>query len=125
MGAIQPQLGPDGAAPGLDVFNEGFINPAEVLTTAWDVAGATDALAHMAYDEVLGFSRLYAHQRRYEDGAREGGRVIYGQLIERGANGVAANYRNLYALISSTWFLENGLLEEYGRVLADVDSAAG
>jgi hypothetical protein len=119
------RMAPGQPAPGLRVFEEGFIRPAELLTTAWDAATATGALGHMDYAEVLAFSRLYAKQRRYEESTGLGGRVIYDALFERGAGGIAANFRNLLSLIMASHYLEEELLLEYDRVLAAEADSAG
>ena len=124
VSALRPHMAPGDPGPGLRAFPRGFIHPAQPLTTAWDAATATDALAAMDYGEVLAFSHLYAEQRRYEESAREGGRVIYGRLLEEGTAGIAANFRNLLSLIFAQRYLEESLLQEYDRVLAAVGEGA-
>jgi hypothetical protein len=78
----------------------------------------------MDYDEVLAFSKLYAMQRRYERSAAEAGSVIYAEIMERGVPGVAANHRNLAYIIGAFYYLEEGLMGEYDRVLHALGGAS-
>lgn len=105
-------------------FSQGFVHPAKPRSTAWDTATATDAVAAMDYDEVLAFSTLYASQDRYDTSAELAGSVIYNALFEQGAEGVAANARNLSQLIHSFVYMEDGLIEEYDAALDAVDASA-
>lgn len=108
------------------MFPRGFVRPATARTTAWDAATAADAVAAMDYGEVLVFSDLYAAQERYATAAEQGGRVIYQALYDAGADGVAANARNLIHLVSAYQYLEEGLLRDYDRALATLaPEAAG
>ncbi|HEX8298920.1 MAG TPA: hypothetical protein VF594_07125 [Rubricoccaceae bacterium] len=120
MDSLYTRMGPDGTAPSVRLFSRGFIHPATTLSTAWDAAVATDALTAMDYDEVLAFSRVYAAQQRYGESSREGGRVIYAELLARGTPGLAENYRNLFSLIAASRYLETDLIREYDRALAAV-----
>jgi hypothetical protein len=124
MDALGPRMAPGQPAPELRLFAEGFINPAETLTTAWDAARATGVLEHMDYDDVLAFSRLYARQERYEGSAETGGRVIYEGIFERGTAGLVENFRNLFSVIAASWYLEEELLAEYREVLGPDSTAA-
>lgn len=114
-----------GPPPNPSVFSEGFVRPATSLSTAWDAAGATDALSHMDYDEVLAFSKLYALQQRYERTSEGVGSVIFAEIFERGVPGVAENYRNLSYIIASLLYREHELLDEYDRVLTQLDGVTG
>lgn len=115
---------PAGRLPPLPtLFSEGFVRPITLLTTAWEAANATDAVSHMDYGEVLTFSTLYAMQRRYVQSATEAGSVIYGEIMEHGIPGVAANHRNLAYLIGAFYYLERELIVEYDRVLAALGEA--
>ncbi len=122
---LRPLMPPGQAAPGLDVFNQGFIRPAEILTTAWDVAGTTGTLAYMDYDEVLAFSHVYAAQRRYDETSAMSGRIIYDALFQEGAPRMAENYRRLYALISASYYVEEQLLARYLDTLGPDPAAPG
>ena len=123
LDSLGPRMGPAGRAPSVRLFTRGFIHPARPVRTAWDAAAATGAVSFLPYGEVLTFSRLYASQDEYDDGAEYGGRTIYEALFDRGTFGIVANYRNLFSLIASTRYLEERLLGEYDRALAALDAA--
>jgi hypothetical protein len=116
-------FGPEDAAPSPRLFSRGFANAATTLSTAWDAANATDAVSHMAFDDVLAFSELYAQQRRYERVAEEVGSVIFGALFDRGTSGVTRNHRSLADINGSLLYLEHGLVAAYDSVLARLDGA--
>lgn len=110
---------PDGPPPPR-VYHRGFANAATTLSTAWDAANATDAVAHMDFEDVLAFSELYARQQRYERMTEEIGAVIFGEIFERGSAGVAANFRTLADINASLLYVERGLVAAYDSVLARV-----
>ena len=107
--------------PSPRVYREGFANAAATLSTAWDAANATDAVSHMAFEDVLAFSELYAQQQRYERVAEEVGAVIFSEIFDHGSFGVAENYRSLSDINGSLLYLERGLLAAYDSVLARLD----
>jgi hypothetical protein len=113
---------PDGPAPSIRVFDRGFANAATTLSTAWDAANATDAVSHMAFDDVLAFSALYAKQRRYERVTEEIGSVIFGEIFERGSIGVTDRFRSLADINGSLLYLEYGLVATYDSVLVRLDA---
>jgi hypothetical protein len=126
--ALLDTLGPLARQPDAEVspalFREGFVHPARLLSTAWDAALATDALAEMPYEDVLDFSRLYAQQARYETTTTETAGVLYRDLMDHGAFGVAARFRNLMALIGAMKYTEDQLAETYRGVLGTAAPAA-
>jgi hypothetical protein len=82
----------DSAAPAnIRVFTQGFVHPAQLLSTAWETAAATEAVRHMAHDDVLVLARIYDQQRRYETQSEQIGALIYGEIFARGTNGVVRN----------------------------------
>ncbi len=111
-----------GALPYPDgrLFSKGYIAPATLLNTAWDASNATDAVTDMNYADVLMLSRIYEKQRSYEDQARLGGQLIYAKLFSEGHEGMVRNYANLSTIIATFWYIECGLLESYGQVLAQL-----
>jgi len=121
---MRPLMAPDQPGPGLQLFDEGFIRPAELLTTAWDVAGTTGTLSYMDYDEVLTFSHLYANQERYEESSGMSGEIIYRSLYEQGAFQIAENFRSLFALIMASYYIEEGLLADYEETLGPAPDTA-
>jgi hypothetical protein len=115
---LQPGSGP--VTP--DVFPQGFVRPATLMSTAWDAARATDALDEMPYEDVLAFSNVYAQQARYEMSAREMGGVLYRDLMDYGATGIASRAGNLLSLIHALYYTEQQLQATYSEVLG-VESA--
>lgn len=118
-------FGPDGRMPSPRVFSRGFANAATTLSTAWDAANATDAVSHMAFDDVLAFSELYAQQRRYERVAEEVGSMIFGALFDRGTAGVTQNHRSIADINGSLLYLEHGLVAAYDSVFVRLAPEAG
>lgn len=96
-------------------FNRGFIMPAQVSTTAWEVASETGALSHMPYEEVLAISQVIAMERRYDTMAVSTGQLLYSEIYRLGPNGVAANARNLASIIGAFSYRE-------AQVIARIDS---
>jgi hypothetical protein len=96
-------------------FLGGFIQPAQVSTTAWEVASETGALSHMPFDQVLAISQVVALERRYDAMALSTGQLIYGELYKIGPAGVAANARNLGSILRAFSFRE-------GQVIRMIDS---
>jgi hypothetical protein len=111
------------AAPDIRLFSQGFVHPAAVLTTAWETAVATDAVRHMAHDDVLALARMYEQQRSYAAQSEQIGRLIYSEIFNRGTGGVTRNYVNLSSIISTFWFRECDLLAGYDQVLAKLPRA--
>lgn len=119
---LRAWAGPSPPAPA--VFSRGFISPVSVRTTAWDAATAADAVAAMAYDEVLLLSGAYAAQQSYVASIEQAGRVIYQAVYDRGPDGVAADYPRILHLVYSLYYLEERLLETYETTLARLDGAS-
>jgi hypothetical protein len=113
----------DAPAPDVRMFSRGFVNPASLLSTAWETAVATDAIRHMPHDDVLVLARMYEQQRGYARQGEQIGTLIYGEIFARGTSGVTRNYANLTSIISTFWFRECELLLAYDRVLAKLPRA--
>ncbi|HEX5727511.1 MAG TPA: hypothetical protein VFX98_18710 [Longimicrobiaceae bacterium] len=103
--------------PDVRVFERGFINPAQLLSTAWNAASATEAVHHMQYADVLLLARIYEEQRDYQRQSEQVGSIIYGGIFNQGMGGVLRNYSNLSSIISSFWYRECQLLRSYDEVL--------
>jgi hypothetical protein len=99
-------------------FRGGFIQPAQVSTTAWEVASETGALSHIPYPEVLAISQVVALERRYDAMALSTGQLIYGELYRVGPNGVAANARNLASILGSFTYREDQVIRQIDSTLA-------
>ena len=121
MGALW-QRDPKGPPPSPGDFRGGFINPAQLSMTAWEVASETGVLQHMPYTEVLAVSQAYALQRRYDAMALSSGQLMYGELYRAGPNGIAANYRNLASIIAAFSYREELLIRKIDSTLAILDS---
>ncbi len=102
-------------------FPRGFVNSAQVLRVAWDTARTADALSEIDYDMLLTLSRAYADQARYEKQAEASGRLIYEAILDRGIDGLLADYSNLGAIISATAYREHQLVQQYEATLATLD----
>jgi hypothetical protein len=118
-----PEGGND-PAPGPRVFSKGFVSPAPLLNTAWETAGATEAVRHMAHDDVLVLARIYEQQRRYAAQTDQIGALIYSEMFARGMGGMVRNYANLSSIVAALWYRECGLLLGYDRALAELRDGA-
>ena len=122
--ARRPGAGP-AALPDPGLFSRGFINPAPLLSTAWEAAGAVDAIRHMPYADVLILARMYERQTRYTTQSELGGGVIYNALFDRGFGGILRNHVNLGSIIGGFWYRECELLVAYDEALGKLGSTAG
>jgi hypothetical protein len=102
-------------------FSRGFIFPALVEGTGWEVAKETGAVADMDYDRVLEYSSLYGSQQRYRTQAELVGGMIYQKMFDGGINSITDNHKNLLSIIYTFIYRENGLLREYDAVLGAAD----
>lgn len=116
----QAPAGGGAAAPSPRVFSKGFVSPAPLLSTAWETAGATDAVRHMAHDDVLVLARIYEQQRRYAAQTDQIGGLIYSEMFARGMDGMVRNYANLSSIVAALWYRECGLLLGYERALGEL-----
>lgn len=111
----------DSASPAsIRVFTQGFVHPAQLLSTAWETAAATEAVRHMAHDDVLALARIYDQQRRYATQSEQIGGLIYGEIFARGTTGVIRNAANLASIISAFWYRECELLLGYDQALTEL-----
>jgi len=108
----QPKVDPD-----IRLFTRGFISPARVLSTSWDTARSTDAVAGMQYDDLLTVSKLYAMQEGYQKQSEMVGSVIYGGMFEKGSRGIVKNYENMAAIVGTFYWRERELLEAFDKTL--------
>ncbi|HEX8691960.1 MAG TPA: hypothetical protein VF746_06055 [Longimicrobium sp.] len=113
--------GPPGAVPDPRLFDRGFVHPAQLLSTAWDAASATDVVRHMDYGDVLTIARIYEEQRDYARQSEVVGGLIYTGLLNQGFGGMLRNYPNLNTIIGTFWYRECQLLRRYDEVLARLD----
>ncbi|HEX9795109.1 MAG TPA: hypothetical protein VGC54_14090 [Planctomycetota bacterium] len=114
----------DGEAT-LATFAQGFVKPAQVLSTAWDAAQATGVVDAMDFALVLAISQVYADQEQYLVQAREVGGVVYEYLVTEGLEGMVGNWRNLGTLMNTFQYREAQFLPRYDAVLADFAARSG
>lgn len=107
------------------IFSQGFVKPAQVLSTAWETANATDVTSHMKYADVLALARVYNRQEHYEGQSDQVRELIYTRLFEEGFRGMVRSYGNLNSLISTMWYRECELLASYAEVSAQLDPSRG
>lgn len=108
---------PEGEVPTPRDFERGFVSPARVVDTAWEVAKATDVLTHLPHATVLEVSKVYTQQAAYQDQSATIGPVIYQALYEDGAQGIMENHGNLSGLILSFWYREQELVQRYEEAM--------
>ena len=106
--------------PGMEMFSKGFINPASLLSGAWDAATATGIIEFMPYEKVLRISQVYKRQELYEAQSRSVGQLIYQRMFDEGTMGIVQNYRNLTQIIGSVAYTECGLARAYVEVLPEL-----
>jgi len=111
-------------SPTINMFTRGFVSPAQVTSTAWNVASETGVLSHIPYPTVLKLSRAYALQNRYDDQSRNIAQLIYSELYRQGPMAMAANYRNLLSLIGAFAFRERELVILYDSTLTEQGTGA-
>jgi len=106
-------------------FTRGFIHPALLESTAWEVAKETGATASMDYHRVLALSAVYGAQDRYRTQAETVGAMIYRKMLDGGIEAVTGSPKNLMSIIQTFAYRETGLLEEYAAVLGSGPEGAG
>ena len=110
-----------GVPPARSSFPQGYVRPAEILTTAWDLASARGAMARIPHGDVLEIARLYSDQDRYTDTARDVGSLIYGAIFDAGGESILDRYPNLLEIVMTFTFRECQLLAHQDELLASLD----
>lgn len=100
-------------------FPRGFIAPAQTANAAWTSASETGALSHLPFDKVLALSRVYSQQAAYQQQQATVSTVLYTNLFEGGAEGIARQATGLRAIISAFHYREQQLADAYASALAD------
>jgi len=106
------------SAPTMGVFSRGFMMPAQLSATAWEVASQTGALNHMAFADMLRFSHVYSEQRRYDTQSAGVSSVIYAELYCAGPMEMATSGTGIASLIGTFQYRERSLVALYDSVLA-------
>lgn len=103
--------------PQANLFNRGYVHPTTLVYTAWETAQATNAIETMDFDLLLSISRMYENQKRYDDQGQMVGAQIYQTLFTEGRHGILRNYENHLSILSTFWYRECTLLQDYSAVL--------
>ena len=106
-------------APTIQVFTRGFMSPAQLGATAWEVASQTGVLNHMAYADMLRFSHVYAEQRRYDLQSTGVSSVIYTELYRAGPMEMAKSGLGISSLIGTFQYRERALVALYDSVITE------
>jgi hypothetical protein len=116
------------AAPGpktaktFDVPFQG-LGPVFFEQTAWDLALATQSLAHLDPDLAFALSRTYVIQRSY---AAQQGAIVQSTIYGRSWNQDFEGYwRSVLAYYGDVAFLDPQLLQAYDSVIPQIDRALG
>jgi hypothetical protein len=122
LSALYRYAHPDsaGRSPDARFFDRGFVSPAQLLSTAWETARETGALESLDYDQLLGISKVYAQQRRYEQQTLSVSDIIYRELFEHGPQGIVSRPLNHATLRGTFAWRERALLEVYKTVLPEL-----
>jgi hypothetical protein len=123
VGIIQRKLGTGETVIG-DDFPRGFIKPAWVTHTAWEVARSTGVIADMDYATALDISLVYDELEHYTRQTDLVGGLIYGAIFDEGINGVAGKPRNLMTIIYTFIFRENQAIAKVEAAMAKYGGAA-
>jgi hypothetical protein len=118
---LQTKMG-TAEAPSPNEFPRGFINPAWVTETAWEVAKETGVLADFEYQTVLTLSATYGRFQHYTKQADMAGELVYGKLFAEGTQGIAAKPMNLMTIIYTFIFRERQLEESLSATLTELNS---
>lgn len=111
----------ENSIPQIKVFERGFISPAELLSTAYQTALATDVLNNYRYELVLEIGNLYAKQQSYDLQKSRVGDIIYKALYADGTGKMLKNYRNLLSVILTFTYKERELIKAYDITLKDLE----
>lgn len=112
----------DKAVPSIALFRQGFINPPQTPSHAWDASTYSGTLELIPFERIVMASRLYQDQQRYQQSVVQVSGEIYRTLFSEGAPGMLRNWRNLSGILSSMVFRECELARNYEEVLPQLDS---
>lgn len=108
------------------IYMGGIFNPASPLSTAWESARETGALADIPYPLVLELSRVYDQQGRYRALAEALVQDIMGDVRREGPEAVLRDGAPQFIALDGDFAnRESFLIERYVRALAAIDSIGG
>jgi hypothetical protein len=94
------------------------LQPAFFEHTAWDLALATQSLAHIDPQVAFVLSRIYGAQQNYADLTRGIMQAVY-------LRPMTENFEAVTYYFGDLGFIEPGLLQMYDEVLPQIDRALG
>ena len=109
--------------PQPSLFSRGFIYVAPVYGDAWRAASSSGLFEHLPYETLLVLSRVYSQQALYERQGQNVFPLIYEQLYSDGPDAIFENHTGLSSMISTFTYRETRLVEEYERVLQQLESS--
>lgn len=110
-----------GEMPTMNDFPKGFINPAWVTDTAWEVAKATGVLAEMDYQDLLDLSAAYDRLEHYTKQSDISGHHLYGIIFHEGSPSILNKPSNLMTIIYTFIYREKQVLENLENTLKNLE----
>lgn len=102
-------------------FPQGFVKPAFVTDTAWEVAKTTGVIADMDYHTVLALSAIYDRLGHYNRQSDMIGGVIYRAIFEEGTQGIVSRPANLMTVIYTFIYREKQAGAQLEAALAELN----
>ena len=111
-----------GQKPTMNDFPKGFISPAWVTDTAWEVAKATGVLADMDYQTVLVLSAAYDRLEHYGKQSDVAGHHLYGILFNEGSTSILDKPANLLTILYTFIYREMQATESLENTLKQMEN---
>ena len=108
--------------PTYRMFHGGFISSTQPLSTAWEAAGATDALNSMDFQQVLLLSKMYKLQDRYTFQTTSISGNIYETMLKEGSRTLIERSENLLSILYMFTYRERELISQYQEVLDQLEA---
>ncbi len=105
-------------SPSMRDFPKGFIHPAWVTDTAWEVAKATGVLSDLEYQRILDLSSTYDRLDHYVKQGEAVGQQIYRIMLDEGPDSILAKPANLVTILYTFLYREMQLQEDLQALLA-------
>ena len=104
--------------PSMRDFPQGFIHPAWVTDTAWEVAKETGVLSDLDYQRILDLSATYDRLDRYVKQGDAVGQQIYRIMLEEGPDSILAKPAHLVTILYTFLYREMQLQEDLQALLS-------
>ena len=102
------------------IFHKGFVNPARIVSRAWDAVETTGVIEFIPFETVLQVSQVYENQRQYELQGSAIGSELYARIYDDGLEGLSRNYKNILTIIGTFVYRECELVRAYGDALLEL-----